>query len=166
MGCQYCPLGHKATDYTLKAFPGRAFAINIHQGVFATQYATQWGNALAAQAGVTGYPSATLNRHVFEGGNIHIDPGQSYACAMQEMAKEAPVNVAATVDINPVSRLMVVKVEAYYPGNGPGNYNLLNVALVLNNVLGTQMGSSYYPENMVGGQYRHMHILRHLLTGQ
>ena len=56
VGCQYCPLGHKATDYTLKAFPGRAFAINNHQGVFATQYATQWGNALAAQAGVTGYP--------------------------------------------------------------------------------------------------------------
>ena len=76
------------------------------------------------------------------------------------------MNVAATADIDPVSRLMVVKVEAYYPGNGPGNYNLLNVALVQNNVLGTQMGSSYYPENMVGGQYRHMHILRHLLTGQ
>ena len=33
--------------------------------------------------------------------------------------------------------------------------------------MGNQTGASqYYPENMVNGQYRHMHILRHLLTGQ
>ena len=46
------------------------------------------------------------------------------------MDKPAPVNVAATVDIDPVTRLMVVKVEVYYPGNGPGDFNMLNVALV------------------------------------
>lgn len=167
VGCQYCPLGHKATDFTLRAFPGHAFAINIHTGMFATRFTTSWGNALAAQANVLGYPSATLNRHDFGGGGIHIDPGQAYACAMKMRDTEAPVNVAATVDIDPATRLMVVKVEAYYPGNGPGDFNLLNVALLQNNVLGSQTGgSSYYPENMVGGQYRHNHILRDLLTGQ
>ena len=167
VSCQYCPLGHKAIDFTLKSFPGRAFAINIHQGVFASQFSTQWGNALANQASVQGYPSSTLNRHAFSGGTIQIDPGQSYPCALQMMDKPAPVNVAATVDIDPVTRLMVVKVEVYYPGNGPGDFNMLNVALVQNNVLGNQTGGSqFYPENMVNGQYRHMHILRHLLTGQ
>ena len=167
VSCQYCPLGHKAIDFTLKSFPGRAFAINIHQGVFASQFSTQWGNALANQASVQSYPSSTLNRHAFSGGTIQIDPGQSYPCALQMMDQAAPVNVAATVDIDPVTRLMVVKVEVYYPGNGPGDFNMLNVALVQNNVLGNQTGGSqYYPENMVNGQYRHMHILRHLLTGQ
>lgn len=167
VSCQYCPLGHKAIDFTLKSFPGRAFAINIHQGVFASQFSTQWGNALANQASVQSYPSSTLNRHAFSGGTIQIDPGQSYPCALQMMDKPAPVNVAATVDIDPVTRLMVVKVEVYYPGNGPGDFNMLNVALVQNNVMGNQTGGSqYYPENMVNGQYRHMHILRHLLTGQ
>ena len=167
VSCQYCPLGHKAIDFTLKSFPGRAFAINIHQGVFASQFSTQWGNALANQASVQSYPSSTLNRHAFSGGTIQIDPGQSYPCALQMMDKPAPVNVAATVDIDPVTRLMVVKVEVYYPGNGPGDFNMLNVALVQNNVLGNQTGGSqFYPENMVNGQYRHMHILRHLLTGQ
>ena len=39
--CQYCPMGHKATDFTVNSFPGRAFAINIHQGMFASQYTTQ-----------------------------------------------------------------------------------------------------------------------------
>ena len=167
VSCQYCPMGHKATDFTLKSFPGRAFAINIHQGVFASQYATQWGNALANQASVQGYPSSTLNRHSFNSGSIQIDPGQAYPCALQIMDQESPVNVAATVDLDPATRLMVVKVEVYYPGNGPGNFNMLNVALVQNNVMGNQTGASqYYPENMVNGQYRHMHILRHLLTGQ
>ena len=167
VGCQYCPLGHKATDFTLRSFPGRAHAINIHTGVFATQYGTPWGSALASQAGVTGYPSSSMNRHVFENGGIHIDPGMAFPCALKVLDMSTPVNVAATVEIDPATRLMVVNVEVYYLGNGPGSFNLVNVALVQNNVLGPQTaGSTYYPENMVNGQYRHMHILRHLLTGQ
>lgn len=167
VNCQYCPLGHKATDQTLAAFPGRAFAINIHQGTFASRFTTQWGNALAGQASIDGYPSSSMNRHAFDGGSIHIDPGQAYSCAMQVMEMDAPVNVAATVDIDPVSRLMVVKVEVFYTGNAANSTNMLNVALIQSNVLGPQQGgSAWYPENMVNGQYRHNHILRDLLTGQ
>lgn len=167
VNCQYCPLGHKATDLTVEAFPGRVFAINIHQGTFASRFTTQWGNALASQAEITGYPSSTLSRHAFFGNSVHIDPGQAYSCAAEVLAMDAPVNVAATVDIDPQSRLMVVKVEAYYTADANGSTNMLNVALVQNNVMGYQAGaSSYYPENMVNGEYQHKHILRDLLTGQ
>ena len=167
VNCQYCPLGHKATDQTVEAFPGRVFAINIHQGTFASRFTTQWGNALAGQASISGYPSSTLSRHAFFGNSIHIDPGQAYPCAAEILEMDAPVNVAATVDIDPQSRLMVVKVEAYYTANANGGTNMLNVALVQNNVLYYQAGaSSYYPENMVNGEYQHKHILRDLLTGQ
>lgn len=167
VNCQYCPLGHKATDQTVEAFPGRVFAINIHQGTFASRFTTQWGNALAGQASISGYPSSTLSRHAFFGNSIHIDPGQAYPCAAEILEMDAPVNVAATVDIDPQSRLMVVKVEAYYTADANGGTNMLNVALVQNNVLYYQAGaSSYYPENMVNGEYQHKHILRDLLTGQ
>ena len=167
VNCQYCPLGHKATDQTVEAFPGRVFAINIHQGTFASRFTTQWGNALAGQASISGYPSSTLSRHAFSGNSIHIDPGQAYPCAAEILEMDAPVNVAATVDIDPQSRLMVVKVEAYYTADANGGTNMLNVALVQNNVLYYQAGaSSYYPENMVNGEYQHKHILRDLLTGQ
>ena len=167
VNCQYCPLGHKATDQTVDAFPGRVFAINIHQGTFASRFTTQWGNALAGQASISGYPSSTLSRHAFFGNSIHIDPGQAYSCAAEILEMDAPVNVAATVDIDPQSRLMVVKVEAYYTADANGGTNMLNVALVQNNVLYYQAGaSSYYPENMVNGEYQHKHILRDLLTGQ
>lgn len=167
VNCQYCPLGHKATDQTVEAFPGRVFAINIHQGTFASRFTTQWGNALAGQASISGYPSSTLSRHAFFGNSIHIDPGQAYSCAAEILEMDAPVNVAATVDIDPQSRLMVVKVEAYYTADANGGTNMLNVALVQDNVLYYQAGaSSYYPENMVNGEYQHKHILRDLLTGQ
>ena len=167
VNCQYCPLGHKATDQAVEAFPGRVFAINIHQGTFASRFTTQWGNALAGQASISGYPSSTLSRHAFFGNSIHIDPGQAYSCAAEILEMDAPVNVAATVDIDPQSRLMVVKVEAYYTADANGGTNMLNVALVQNNVLYYQAGaSSYYPENMVNGEYQHKHILRDLLTGQ
>ena len=65
-----------------------------------------------------------MNRHVFSGGSIHIDPGQAYLCAAEITKMDAPVNVAATVDIDPVTRLMVVKVEAYYTGNASSNLRL------------------------------------------
>ena len=126
--CQYCPLGHKAVDKTMAAFPGKVFAINIHQGMFASRYTTQWGNSLAQQAGVTGYPSATMNRHAFEAGSIQINPGQAYPCALQILKESSPVNVAATVDVDPATRLMVVKVEVYYTGYSQGDFDLLNVA--------------------------------------
>ena len=142
-------------------------SLNIHQGTFASRYTTQWGNALASQAGITGYPSSTLSRHAFSGGSLHIDPGQAYPCATQILDMDAPVNVAATVDIDPQTRLMVVKVEVYYTADADCSTNMLNVALIQDNVLGLQTGaSSFYPENMVDGQYRHKHILRDLLTGQ
>ena len=167
VNCQYCPLGHRAADQTLQAFPGRTFAINIHQGMFASQYTTQWGNALSSQAGVQGYPTITMNRHAFEGTSMEINPGQAYSYAMQVLETEAAVNVAATVDIDPVTRIMLVKVEVYYTADAPGDFNMLNVALLQSNVLGQQAGgSSYYPENMLNGRYRHNHILRNLLTGQ
>lgn len=167
VNCSYCPLGHKTVDEMSAMYPGRVFAINIHQGSFASMYTTQWGNALAQQAGINSYPSATLNRHAFSGSSIKINPGDNYLYVPQVLEMDAPVNVAAVVDIDPATRLMTVRVEAYYTTNSTAEYNLLNVALLQSNVYGSQAGgSSYYPENMVNGRYHHKHMLRDLLTGQ
>ena len=43
---------------------------------------------------------------------------------------------------------------------------MLNVAITQDNVLGSQVGMSLNPDQVVGTQYRHMHMLRHLITGQ
>ncbi|MBR1550363.1 MAG: Omp28-related outer membrane protein [Bacteroidales bacterium] len=166
VNCQYCPLGHKLVDEMMATYPGHVYGINIHQGSFASRYTTQWGNALAQQAGIQGYPSSTLNRHAFKGSSIQIDPGENYRYVPQVLQMDAPVNVAAVVNIDPETRLMTVNVEVYYTANSATDFNLLNVALLQSNVFSSQAGSSYYPENMVNGQYNHKHMLRDLLTGQ
>ena len=54
----YCPDGHKRANQIKAANPDRVCLINIHQGSFAANtYTTQFGDALATQTGVQGYPS-------------------------------------------------------------------------------------------------------------
>jgi hypothetical protein len=46
--------------------------------------------------------------------------------------------------------------------------NNINVAVLQNEIIANQIGgSTYYPERVTpDGKYRHMHVLRHLITGQ
>lgn len=168
VNCQYCPIGHRITDQMMALFPGRVFGINIHQGTFAANsgYTTEFGNALAQQAGVSGYPTGTVNRHRFATG-INLNPGEFYSKGLEVMEMDAPVNVAAAFSIDPTTRQATVTVEAYYTADAAQPYNLINVALIQNNVMGYQSSAAtWYPENLVDGEYRHSHMLRYLISGQ
>ena len=168
--CVFCPDGHKIAQQIVTANPGRVFAINIHQGSFAgtnPNYTTQWGNALAAQTGLTGYPSGTINRHVFTGSNTALSRSTWVANSATIMGTASPVNIAAESTIDWSTRVLTVVVEVYYTGNAANDSNKLNVALLQNDILGPQTGgATYNPTMMVGSLYRHMHMLRDLLTGQ
>lgn len=168
--CVYCPDGHKIAQQLVAANPGRVFAINIHQGSYASgtpNYTTQWGNALAGQTGLTGYPSGTINRHVFSGTTTALSRSTWATNSATIMGQASPVNIAAQSTIDWSTRVLTVVVEVYYTGNATNPTNKLNVALLQNEVLGPQTGgSTYNPTMMVGSLYRHMHMLRELLTGQ
>ena len=163
--CTYCPDGHKIANQIMTNNPGRAWAINIHQGGFSgnnPDYKTEFGNALANQYSINSYPNGTCNR----GTGVVARNLWTSQCA-NIIAQPSPVNVAATVTIDWNTRLLTVYVEAYYTDNAANPTNKLNIALLQNNVLGPQVGgSSYYPAMMRFGKYQHMHMLRHLLTGQ
>ena len=167
INCGYCPDGHKIANQIIAANPGRAWAINIHQGSFAANtYTTQWGNALANQTGLTGYPSGTVNRHVFSGSATALGRGSWNSAVNQILAQVSPVNVAARATLDFNTRIMTIEVEAYYTANSSVPTNMLNVAILQNNILGPQSGASSNPAQVEGGQYRHMHMLRDLVTGQ
>ena len=167
VNCGYCPDGHRIVNELMAANPNRVWGINIHTGQYAVRYSTTWGSALAAQTGLTGYPSGTVNRHIFSGTKTALNRGTWSAAANQIMAEPAPVNVAARCTINRSTRVMTVEVEAYYTSTSNVGKNYLNVAVLQNNILGPQNGgSSYNPTQMEGSQYRHMHMLRDLLSGQ
>ena len=172
VNCQYCPSGHAIANSIKNANPTDVFLINIHVGSYSTPGAGQpdfrspFGTAINNQAGVAGYPAATVNRTAFTGLSQNGTTGTAMNrsnwtnASNQTRNQSSYVNVATTASINVNSRLLTVFVEAYYTGNSPVSSNRLNVALLQNNTLGPQTSGG------LGDNYPHQHRLVHMLTGQ
>lgn len=170
--CQFCPDGHARAQAIKDANPDDFFVINIHQGGFANgtpDFRTPYGDAIVNQSysgGGFGYPSGTINRHVFpgrsmaSGGGTAMDRGQWAVSANETMQQTSPVNLAVEASIDVSTRILTVHVEAYYTSNSPESTNKLNVALLQNNTKGPQTGGN------MGNNYNHMHRLVELITGQ
>lgn len=164
--CGYCPDGHLIAQGIMDANPGRAFTIAIHQGSFATpsagepDYRTDFGDALAGQTALTGYPSGTVNRHVFSGSTTALSRGAWSASAAQIMQQVSPVNVGISSSYEASTRELTIDVELYYTSDAPTASNYINVALIQDSIYGPQTSGG------AGNNYRHMHMLRHLITGQ
>ncbi|MDR0506466.1 MAG: Omp28-related outer membrane protein [Dysgonamonadaceae bacterium] len=169
VNCVYCPEGHKIANQIIDDNKGRVSVINIHQGFFAVSYPnykTEWGDALANQTGITGYPAGTINRHVFSGKNTILGRGNFEARTKTILNQDAYVNIAQKTTLNKTTRELIIYVELYYTDNG-SPVNMLNIALLQDGVLGPQEGAEeYYPEMIIDDQYQHNHILRDLLTKQ
>ncbi len=164
--CQYCPQGHAIAAAILENNPGRALAIAIHQGGYAVpnsgepDYRTPFGDALANQTGLGGYPSGTVNRHIFSGSKTALNRGDWTPCSEIILQQPSPVNVGVETSYNATTREITVHVELYYTANSAEPKNYINVALTQNHVFGPQTGGG------AGNNYEHMHMLRYLITGQ
>jgi hypothetical protein len=173
--CVNCPRGHKTVDGVLAANPKRAFAINTHAGFMSKAYRTPEGtaidNAFNNVNGMMGYPKAAISRMGIDygGGSIFYVVGDDgYAqVAAQVLNMDAYVNVAARSVIDKNSRELKVTVQAYFTAApAAGTVNMINVALVQNNVKGPQTGAStYYPAMGTNSSYTHNHMLRKNITG-
>ena len=114
--CTYCPDGHAIAQSILDNNPGRVCVIAIHQGSFAApsagepDYRTSFGDALAGQTGLTGYPSGTVNRHVFTGSTTALNRGSWSASCDQIMQEMSPVNIGIASDYNAASRELSIQV--------------------------------------------------------
>lgn len=167
INCGFCPDGHKIVREYEEGNPGRVFGINVHAGGYAAMYTTQWGTALMNQTGLQGFPSGTVNRHVFSGNATILDRGSFVSCGNQILAEASFVNVAAQASIDATTRVMTVNVEAYYTADAATASNKLNVVLLQDSIIGPQSGASYNPAQVTAdGQYIHMNMLRDMLTGQ
>ncbi len=61
INCGYCPNAHAQLNSYAQQNPGTV-VINIHQGAYAAgTYTTQWGDALAGQTNLNGYPAFTIS---------------------------------------------------------------------------------------------------------
>jgi hypothetical protein len=170
--CVFCPQGHAIANQIKDANPGNVFLVNIHQGGFAVpeagepDFRTVWGDAIANQTGLEGYPAATVNRHVFPGQSQSGGPdtamsrNQWTSASNATLGEASYVNVGVVALIDPDTRTLTVDVETFHTANSPEASNLLNVALLQNNTFGPQTGGN------MGDEYLHEHRLIELLTGQ
>ena len=177
INCVWCPAGHLIGQQLHDANPNDVFLINIHVGGFATpsggqpDYRTPFGTAIDAQAGVAGYPAGTVNRHQFtmtQGGGTAMSRSDWSAASSQILNQPSPVNVGLQANVDMATNVLTVDVEVYYTGFQTIPSNMLNIAVVQNNVEGPQTGgSSNNPGSMLpNGNYNHNHMLRHMMTGQ
>ncbi len=170
VNCVFCPQGHTIANNMKIANLENVFLINIHVGGYATpgagqpDFRTPFGNAIAGQSDLTGYPAGTINRQVFQNamtaGGTAMGRGDWAAAASQALTESSYVNVGTTSSIDAVTRILTVNVEAYYTGNSPVATNKLNVAFLQNNTLGAQTGGG------LGNNYEHQHRLVNMITGQ
>lgn len=169
--CVYCPLGHKAANEVVAAHPGKAFVINYHvPGGLADAYTTNAGavynSVFNVENGRYSIPAGTINRHDFNTGStkITLDRDNYAPAANQILAMNACANIAAAASINKTTRELKVKVQVYYTADGSGTSNKLFVALIQNNVLGSQTGASNNPDQVVGSQYRHNEMFQKFIS--
>lgn len=166
--CGYCPQGHAIANNLLVAQPSCTYTMAIHAGDFAkpggdqpdfrTDKGTLLNNTIGAGFYNTGYPSGTVNRHVFSG-SIPITGRDSWIKDSKNIhQEEAPVNLWMKSDFDGETRKLHVKIEGYYTRNVAQSFNLLNIALVQSNIKGYQNGSG------VGEDYIHHHMLRDFIT--
>ena len=168
--CTYCPDGHEIAQSLKDANPDNVFIINIHTGGYATpssgepDFRTNFGDAIAAQSNLTGYPSGSVNRQYFSNltmnGGTAMGRGGWSSATSQVLNQSAYVNLGVEASINVQNNELTVHVEGYYTGDSPQSTNLLNVVLTQNNTLGPQTGGG------MGSNYNHMHRLVHMITGQ
>jgi hypothetical protein len=166
--CQYCPDGDRVARSVQDNNPGRIAVIDVHQGGYASpsagepDYRTPFGDPLAAQTGLgaIGYPSGTVNRHVFIGGRTAMDRSNWANTSALILGQVSPVNLGVTSDFDSITRLLTVHVELYYTANSATTTNYINVALIQDHVFGPQTGGG------AGNHYEHMNMLRYLVTGQ
>jgi len=165
--CQFCPDGHVIANGIMANNPGRAWAINIHAGGFAEpdagapDFRTTVGNALDNYFPITGYPTGAVNRGTMS------NRGQWAGQVTTQLGQASPVNLAARCTLDLDTRQLTMTVESYYTANGVGSADRLNVFLLQNNVEGPQTGAATYNPGGIlpNGNYNHMHMLRHSLTG-
>ena len=176
--CGFCPDGHVKGQQLYDNNPGDVVLINIHTGSYANpnsgdpDFRTSFGSAIAGQAGISGYPAGTVNRHAFgtwsQQGGTAMSRGDWDDAGNVILNDSSYVNVEAQATLDISTRELSVIVEAYYTGNSPQAANKLNVVLLQNNIEGPQSGGATYNPSAIlpNGNYNHQHMLRHLITGQ
>ena len=174
VSCGYCPDGHRIADSLAKEYKNNFFHINIHSGSMAAYYIIPEGEQLRQAFSISVFPAGVLNRQrtfIYSAlgyGDYLAMRGEWGGLTKNTISKSAYLNIAAKAEI--VNRTLTVKVQIYFTSDSKVGFgeNYVNVALLQNNIWGTQSGGKeLYPSmwNETKKQYKHNNVLRAMITG-
>ncbi|MBP3350749.1 MAG: Omp28-related outer membrane protein [Bacteroidaceae bacterium] len=161
--CGYCPYAHKIVADMLKAQPEKVYAIAVHAGHYSVpnsdepDFRISEGTEINNYFGITGYPAGMVNRQRYDD-RIIINRSSWATVASMETQIVAPVNLWMKSSFDESTRTLTVDVEGYYTADGAADFNLLNVVVTENNIMGPQSGGG------LGSEYMHQHMARAYLT--
>lgn len=173
--CGNCPGAHSTATIIENENPGKIISIRYHHGGLASpvgngpDFRTNFSSPIASEANVIGQPLGVVNRHLFSGQtNTRQSHSQWESSCLEIIGQEAIVNIGAMAIIDSSTNELEIMVELYYTGTQTANTNLLNIALLQNNIEAAQTVYTLPQPNdfLASGLYSHKHVLRHLITGQ
>lgn len=155
INCGPCVGGHKLSEKIMADHPDRVFVINTYiQNTPDTNkqdFVTPWHDSLMYYTGLSGIPSASVNRQLFYDTITGMYSNYWERCVDIVLNQISPVNIGAKVTWL-THRTLKVDIELYFTEDTPPN-NLLNIALLESGIIGYQ--ADIY-------NFEHNHILRNL----
>lgn len=168
--CVNCPAGSQAIEDLLGIHGQRLVAISIHAGSFSAPYPNSLydfrtiagSNLLSYLGEPLGYPTAVVNRKIFEGEPL-LQLGRQKWAGVIATDLQAPPKVKLDIKRNydPASRQLNVTVSIYPQENLTMPDVRLSTAITENNITDLQLTpDSGTPDP----NYKHKHVLRTMLT--
>jgi len=172
--CGFCPSGHElANDIETALGDNNVIQVGYHSGSLAMPFSpvepdfrTADGDVLYSFFGVSGTPSAAVNRENFGNSSFPLAAGTWLTNTAAEHALVADANIAMEVDIASGTRTALIDIEIFYTTPGSGDH-YLTVGYSQNGIVAPQTtySPSYNPDYFnPDGTYRHQHVFRAFVT--
>ena len=168
--CVNCPAGSQAIEGLIDIHGQRLIAISIHAGSFAPPYPNSLydfriaeGVSLLSYLGEPlGYPTATVDRKLFDGEfDLQLGRQQWAGFIAQELLEAPKVKIDILRTYDEVSRMLDVTVKLYVQETITESDVRLSVALTESDIVDLQLTPDSSTPNP---DYKHKHVLRDMMT--
>jgi hypothetical protein len=166
--CVNCPAGSEAIEVLKGIYGPRLVVVSIHAGSFAPPYPeslydfrTPQGNSILSYLGEPlGYPTAVVNRRLFDGEfDLQLGQNQWAGYVAQELAGQPKIKIGLEKDYISASRSLKVDATLYVQETIAAGDVRISAMITESDILDYQLT----PDDKQP-DYKHKHVLRTMMT--
>lgn len=173
VSCVNCPIGSEKLELLSSQNPGKIIVVGIHAGFFAVPSTSNNNLDLRTADGdllesihlgpVSGYPSATINRKIFDGENeLPVNQNKWAGYINNELCNRPIAELNASSNYNAIDSTVSIVVDmipsTYYEGLTEEDL-AMTIMITESNIIGYQLTPQGAEQN-----YVHKHVLRDILS--